>query len=156
MKWCNGCGTSKPEDAFSKRSNGILRAPCKECCIAYMRQWNAAHPTERRAHAKHWRATHRAERAAWQQNYRRAHPDEAAASVCRWNEKHPGANRAHLKVQRALKSGELTKSPFCQLCLDGEHVLDAHHHNGYEHPLDVIFLCHPCHQGLGAIGRKEN
>jgi len=176
MKWCNGCGTSKPEDAFYKRSTGILCSSCKECCSEHSRQYRATHKAEYTATHRRYKTTHRTECAARDRRYKtahreqcavhsskyfRAHPAEARAGVQRWRTAHPGANRAHSQVQCALKTGELVKSPFCQLCLDGEHVLDAHHYNGlegneYDHPLDIVWLCRICHKGLHAIGRKEN
>jgi hypothetical protein len=53
---------------------------------------------------------------------------------------------SHTVVQRAVASGKIVKSPFCQLCWDTVPV-DAHHYSGYEkeHRLTVAWLCEPCH-----------
>lgn len=53
--------------------------------------------------------------------------------------------RAYLAVQRALRSGELSRPWGCSRC--GDHDIcgpHGHHHNGYREPLDVIWLCRLC------------
>ena len=49
----------------------------------------------------------------------------------------PKARFAHQAVQLAIKSGELRRQP-CEVC--GESRTDAHH-DSYDKPLDVRFLC---------------
>jgi len=60
--------------------------------------------------------------------------------------------RARAAVKRALTSGRLTRPRTCEQCgsepppaSDGRSTLHAHHHHGYELPLDVIWLCPVCH-----------
>lgn len=59
---------------------------------------------------------------------------------------------ARAKVQRAIKSGKLERPAICQGCSepgpissDGRATIHAHHHKGYEFPLDVKWLCPTCH-----------
>lgn len=54
------------------------------------------------------------------------------------------ARRAHRAVAHALKTGRITKG-FCECGADG---MDAHHHRGYDYPLDVQWLCRSCHVNL--------
>lgn len=56
--------------------------------------------------------------------------------------------RAHLAVQRALMSGLLQKQP-CEVC--GASVVDAHH-DRYDQPLKVRWLCRTHHVKLHHYG----
>jgi hypothetical protein len=51
---------------------------------------------------------------------------------------------AHKAVQCALKSGKLMKPSACSKC-DRMRKLDAHH-DDYAKPLEVRWLCRPCHR----------
>lgn len=61
--------------------------------------------------------------------------------------------KAHAIVRAALKSQRLVRPSHCQscgapnkACSDGRSYLQAHHHQGYENPLDVIWICAACHR----------
>lgn len=61
--------------------------------------------------------------------------------------------RAHRMVRDALKHGRLTRPAACTKCgeperkaRDGRSLLQGHHHHGYDHPLDVEWLCVQCHR----------
>jgi hypothetical protein len=56
------------------------------------------------------------------------------------------------KVRRAIVAGELTPPTLCAQCgkpskpdAAGRRTIHAHHHAGYEKPLDVEWLCVKCH-----------
>ncbi len=60
---------------------------------------------------------------------------------------------AYRKVRSAIESGALTRPTFCSRCQaadtkekSGRHTIQAHHHRGYNHPLDVEWLCPKCHR----------
>lgn len=57
-----------------------------------------------------------------------------------WRRANPLKYQAHLEVQRALGAGVLRKQP-CEVC--GEGAVDAHH-DRYDEPLNVRWLCR-CH-----------
>ncbi len=61
--------------------------------------------------------------------------------------------RARSAVLRAVQLGKLARPETCSQCktkpgraLDGRARIQAHHANGYDRPLDVIWLCVRCHQ----------
>lgn len=64
----------------------------------------------------------------------------------RFRERYPEKARAHDKVRRALEAGTLVRQP-CEMC--GAEKAHAHH-DDYERPLDVRWLCRRCHNGLHA------
>jgi len=61
-------------------------------------------------------------------------------------------HKARSAVNKAVKSGALQRPQKCDECggfdrraSDGRSTIHAHHHNGYEHALDVVWLCPTCH-----------
>jgi len=74
---------------------------------------------------------HRTEGTEYQRSYRQQHPERYLA----W-----GA------VKRALKSGRLVRPTVCEKCgRDGLRIEASH--DDYSKPLDVKWLCVPCHRG---------
>ena len=60
-------------------------------------------------------------------------------------------DQAHNKVEKAVKSGRMARPDDCGRCggcgvpfKDGRHPIQAHH-DDYTKPLDVRWLCQPCH-----------
>jgi hypothetical protein len=59
--------------------------------------------------------------------------------------------QARHKVHSALRRGDIVRPASCQRCgaggstSDGRAYIHAHHHLGYESPLDVEWLCPKCH-----------
>ena len=53
------------------------------------------------------------------------------------------AQSAKAAVARAIKAGELVRPAKCESC--GEGCKPEAHHEDYSKPLDVIWLCKPCH-----------
>ena len=60
-----------------------------------------------------------------------------------WKEANPKALRARQAVRRALQSGRLIKPERCSLCHEKRAILA--HHEDYDYPLRVIWLCYSCH-----------
>ena len=60
--------------------------------------------------------------------------------------------RAQQKVRDAVRHGKLIKPNTCEICHAHfpREKLSAHHFNGYDHPLDIQWLCHFCHSGVHA------
>jgi hypothetical protein len=65
-----------------------------------------------------------------------------------WRRANPGKYEAHLAVQRAVKAGELDKQS-CEVC--GVEAVDAHH-DQYDEPLCVRWLCRRHHTRLHHYG----
>ncbi len=56
-------------------------------------------------------------------------------------------SNAWRKVGRAIASGRLVRPAACEKCRKLGRPLQAHHHD-YSKPLDVTWLCIPCHQSV--------
>ena len=74
-----------------------------------------------------------------------------------WWQRHPDKIKARQAVCLALKAGKLVRHP-CQGC--GSQKSEAHHPN-YAQPLEVQWLCRPCHaaehkRSLNSWGNKNS
>jgi hypothetical protein len=59
--------------------------------------------------------------------------------------KYPEKQSARHAVFFAVRDGKLIRPTVCPRCGKSNVQIDAHHYLGYDHPLDVIWLCHACH-----------
>lgn len=65
-------------------------------------------------------------------------------ALLRSDKKFPEKKHARKLLNRAVKSGKLTKSTLCQACSKSAPRIEGHHHD-YTKPLEVVWLCPPCH-----------
>lgn len=131
IRLCRMCGEDKPIEEFYKHpemTDGYLNQ-CKKCKRDYQRRY---------ARTKGGKATER------RRNQKPARRKELAARSRRWGEDNLLKIRAQRKVSTALRSGKLVRPESCQDCRGVVQRLHAHHEN-YSRPLDVLWLCVPCH-----------
>jgi ribosomal protein S27AE len=53
---------------------------------------------------------------------------------------------ANQRIKRAIKVGKLNRASVCEICGSSRFLLA--HHNDYNKPLEVRWLCHRCHAQL--------
>ena len=138
-KKCFKCEQTKPLEAFynhSRMADGHLNK-CKDCACKDVRQHRLENPERVRAYDnQRAKLPHRrAARAEYADRYGQSDPDK---------------RRAHTAVSNAVRGGKLTKKP-CAFC-GREGDVEAHHHD-YSKPLDVTWLCKPCHRRFHALER---
>jgi hypothetical protein len=130
-KECFKCNTFKPLNEFYKHSqmaDGHLNK-CKQCAKRDVTEHREKNLEKIRAYDR--------ERGKLPERIK------LAAKVCRaWRSADLRRNRAHNMVSRAIKKGKLTRMP-CIRC--GALKTEAHH-DDYDKPLDVMWLCTPCHK----------
>lgn len=129
LKICIGCGKSLWRDAFYA-SGG---ARCKSCIRLRSRD---------RARRLMANPTARAEQNEKRRDYR-----------FRYGLRHQDRVDARHDLQHEVEAGRLVRPKKCQWC--GTEGLIEGHHEDYKRPLDVIWLCQPCH-GLTRIGAKRD
>lgn len=136
---CRACGEGKSLDHFYASDERT----CKNCVKARVR-------ANRLRNAEYYRAYDRKryrDDPARQENAKKCGNSEAgkrsrAASIARQRAEDPKKIKARAKIQRALRKGEIERSP-CFFCGTQEN-LQAHHED-YDLPLDVVWLCAACH-----------
>ena len=131
MKECFKCNTVKPLSEFYKHprmADGHVNK-CKECNkndVTSNRNKNIekvrAYDRARGKESKRLKATTEITRAWRAEDARRA--------------------VAHSSVARAVRRGELFRQPCCRC---GE-VKSVAHHEDYDKPLEVMWLCQSCHK----------
>lgn len=101
----------------------------------------------------------------WRRNHRERLRKYEIIEARKYRVKYPEKHRAKSLLNRAVNRGDMKKPMRCTLCnkipiqrSDGRSGLQGHHHNGYENPLDVIWLCVKCHVDLHnrKLGGREN
>ena len=128
-KVCSACGVDKLREAFGEKG-GFVRDICKPCAADAARARRRADPE---AHRLAKQAT------------RKRNPGSHYAYNTAWAKTERGrlVGRVHQAVQRALKRGELFRSPTCEWCGRATGITAAH--SDYSQPLDVKWLCRFCH-----------
>ena len=143
LKRCTKCGRELPETCFnwSDRARGRRQGMCRDCFSKYNRE----------RYAKNRDGVRRAVR-----EYRREHPDAVIRTRLATNARNPTKVNARRCVEAAMKAGVLVRPDHCSGCgcSDSEHRIEAHH-NDYSRPLDVIWLCTPCHRRMDAQRRRR-
>lgn len=132
-KTCFKCKSVKPLDEFYKHgqmADGHLNK-CKECTKNDVHQHRKENIEKVRAYDRK----------------RSKNKDRMAASyqvTKAWREADRRRSAAHNAVARAIKSGQLERLP-CEQCGEPKSV---GHHDDYDKPLQVRWLCQPCHVRL--------
>src|SRR3990167_1357767 len=167
MKQCAHCHETKPTQEFHKnrtRPDGYAHY-CKTCMRPYLKSDRArayfkaykkgpGRNSERRRQKKASRRRRAKDpetyRAYMRERYRRLYspsvtgrprPNNPEGSR-KWRAQHPEKRRAHKAVEAARRAGLLVKQA-CVVCGTPD---DVHaHHADYSCPLDVVWLCRPCH-----------
>lgn len=84
------------------------------------------------------------------ENYKNLSCDQKKANTERtkiWRQKNRQKMRAWSALGNALIRGEMKKPNFCEKCSEKNERLHGHHED-YNKPLEVIWLCHSCHMNL--------
>lgn len=125
-KKCFKCGEVKPITEFyrhAQMADGHLNK-CKACTCADVKR------------------------------HREESPDAELRTRLRACAENPTKKHAYMAVSAAVRAGAITRPNSCQGCgcSDAEHRIEAHHYD-YSRPLDVIWLCTPCHRRIDAQRR---
>lgn len=132
IKHCKKCGTDKPLADFHKRkaSKDGLSHMCKQC--------------QRDRDQKRYE-DNRDEMLAQRRAYQKSDAGKAAhfRATQKYKETSPKKRAAHIQVGNALRGGLLRKGP-CEVC--GTSLQVVGHHDDYDHPLRVRWLCETHHK----------
>jgi hypothetical protein len=142
LKTCFKCGIPKPRSEFyaHKRMADGLLGKCKACTksdtAANSAHKMATNPIYQIVEGARQRA--KAERRRKEGKASPVKPDTVKA----WRKRNPEKVRCHNAVARAIRAGKLVRGP-CEECgtTDNVHA----HHDDYSKPLEVRWLCAPCH-----------
>lgn len=144
-KICSKCKQDKPLEEFypDKRAIDRLQTRCKTCQKAY-RQSERGRAVERRN-------AQTESRKAYQRRYRQTELSKAAQQrgQQQYRINNPHKKAAHSAISNAIRDGKLERGP-CEVCGTTSNVHG--HHEDYDKPLDVAWLCRKHHAVEGLKG----
>jgi len=130
-KECFKCKTSKPLEDFYKHpmmADGRVNK-CKECNKNDVSKYRNENLEKIRAYDR--------ERGKIPERIK------ANSEVTRaWRAEDSRRHVAHIAVAKAIRNGLLVRMPCCRC----KEVKSLAHHEDYDKPLEVMWLCQPCHK----------
>ena len=144
-KLCSKCRTKQPVGCFcrdSKRKDG-LSYNCKQCSNERVKKWNAENKAHRAAYMAQYYRKHEEKLKKRSGEYQRVNRERRNLYSKEWlkNPKNYELHQIRVKVNTAIRSGRLVPEG-CRVC--GKAPAQAHH-DDYNKPLDVTWLCPPHH-----------
>ena len=131
MKKCFKCKTVKPLSEFYKHNemaDGHLNK-CKSCTKKDVGEHREKNIEKIRAYDR--------------DRGKNKNRIEAQVQITKaWREEDKRRAKAHSAVARAIRRGELVRQP-CESC---SHTTSVAHHDDYDKPLAVRWLCQACHK----------
>jgi hypothetical protein len=133
-KACRQCGHQREWSNFHRNRNSRdgLDTRCKPCKAPVELAYREKHAERKRQAAKEWRVKY---------------PDRVAAHQREREAKWPEKHKARGKVKDLVRRGKIVKPTTCPRCeTEGVLAVDMHaHHHDYSKPLEVEWICRPCH-----------
>ena len=131
MKTCNTCQQEKPLEDFppSKQNKDGRITKCRVCTRKSANERRKKNLLKRRIQNLNW-------------SKKPSSKLTLKKSKTRWRINNKHKIEAHRIVWKMLQSGRLFRLPCC-MC--GEEKNTVAHHDDYEKPLEVKWLCHLCH-----------
>lgn len=130
-KQCFKCLTIKPLDEFyahSAMADGHVNK-CKECNKKDVLEHRLKNIEKIRSYDK-------------ERSKLPARKKLAAEVNAAWRKADKRRIKCHNAVSKAIKSGALVRQPCCKC----SSLKSLAHHEDYDKPLDVVWLCQPCHK----------
>lgn len=145
MKRCNKCSEVKPLAEFyrDKGSPDGHRWYCKTCFGAQVKARREANPDQKKAVDRAWKDQHPEQVRAYRRGWVLRHRNEKAEQNKKYRGQNPEKDAAHQSLNYAVRTGRLIKPKACERCGENERIQG--HHEDYSQPLQVIWLCRPCH-----------
>ena len=144
MKTCPRCKKTLPKSSYHKnkaRHDG-LAAQCKNCKNKMSQKDYAKNIEHYRKVHNLWYKNNKDKKAIQQKKWRERNLDKESQYCKNRNEKYPEKREAYSIVLNAIRSNNLTRQP-CEKCGATNRI--SAHHDDYSMPLDVKWLCVPCH-----------
>lgn len=132
LKTCRTCKLDKPKSAFANhaRAKDGKRRDCRHCIDAGAVPRKSRKPETPAGKARRKTADYLARNREASRRWYWANREKALAKQ---------------RAYRARKRGDLVKPAICEAPGCRRQAQDAHHEN-YSMPLEVIWLCKPCHK----------
>lgn len=157
MRICTICNERKTEDLFERKNIIKNSGRCKACksrisCASQIKnhekvkrshkKWRDDNIGHVREKSKEYQRTNKERISELKRKHYKENQEYYISSSRRSRLEKPEQTKAHNAVKEAIRKGQLRRLP-CEKC--GE-TNDVHgHHDDYNKPLEVIWLCRSCH-----------
>lgn len=138
-KRCSTCREVKPLDEYhlDRQDPSGRQRQCRTCKRDANRRWREANLEYARAYTAAYIAERMRDPAL------RA---RQRAAERRYKRENPRKQRAQRALRHAVARGKIVKPDRCEDCGERFPARRLHgHHDDYDKPFDVAWLCHPCH-----------
>lgn len=175
-KKCIKCGEVKVLTDYpkykSRKGEIKFKNQCKTCRSKYAKKHYQDNKEDYLERAKKQRESNPEEYKEYMRKYYRENRDEALEKAREYSQTERGkevrklinknyfssdygkrVHRARKAVQRALKSGKLVRPKYCSEC--GEEAFIEAHHEDYNKPLEIIWLCKQCHENIHHLNEGQ-
>jgi len=155
MKKCSSCRAELSETMFYKnrRNKTGLSYACKDCLKARTETYRQNNREKAVACARTSRIKNAEKHQQKCREYNKLHRKQFGIYNAIYTRKYPEKKKATTAVSHALRDGQLVRPSGCSTC--GNSPLQAHH-GDYSKPLDVLWLCQPCHVRLHSDLRQAD
>ena len=138
---------AKPARMFSKCCNAGdgLQPTCKKCVSEYMAKYYSKNKERIKKRVRNYRLQNRGLHIQRDKEKYMKHRGGILKRCKAYQAAHPEQVHAKRRLHVALNRGDLTRPAVCEGCGRSDAVIDAHH-DDYNKPLDVIWLCRFCHR----------
>lgn len=152
MKTCTKCKKDLPESEFYAKPNSPdgLFYSCKKCQSKKGKEyWSKPEVKSRR---KEWKKTYiePASSKDARKNWRRNNKEKVCAQSKAWRDKNRDKVKAYGILSQAIKMGRVVKPKQCSQCPNTGRI--EGHHEDYNKPLEVEWLCRECHAKIPPKG----
>jgi hypothetical protein len=128
-RFCRGCQQTLAPSEFWRR-----QSLCKTCSREHVRRYRAEHPGYAADASR-----------KWSEKY----PGRASEQTFRWRaantERVRIAKRAQARIKYEIATGKMLRGSVCEQCCATDCAIEAAHVD-YSKPLEVLWLCRPCHR----------
>ena len=140
-KFCKNCNETKNIADFykNKSQKDGLQWECKKCTLIFVRRYKARHPE--RIIQKRIETFEK--RKKWMDDWRSRNKEKYVLYSQRTQEKYKEKRLAVRKLNLAVKHEKINRPKKCSSCGNSGRI--EGHHEDYNKPLSVIWLCKKCH-----------
>jgi len=120
---------------------------CKECGAAARKKYYKKNRDIILARNKKWRDNNRNKCNEQNRRYNSKFPEKSKNSYIKYTTKFPEKRKAIEKLKNAIRAKKIKRPSVCEFCKKPNHIIHGHHED-YNKPLDVIWLCPLCHSRI--------
>lgn len=146
MKICRECKQEKPLSDFyvhTRMKDGYLNK-CVECVKSRVKKHRVDNLDKIRAYDKE--RSMQPHRVEARKQYIKTDAGKIAKQKAQTNykQRYPMIYAAHVITRNALRDGKIFREDICSVC--GSDYKVEGHHDDYTKPLELRWLCEPCHK----------